>query len=202
MLLSGCLQRGVPEPEAPAHSLARSTDEGLTDAGSVAPCPKILSRFMADAFMQDGGVRRRVRSAPGSDGGLGADGGSAPVMGSLSPDVIRKTIRMNRDRLLACYDRVLELQPQGSPGGTVTVKFVIWKTGEVCAAEVSKNTVKEPGLERCVRDAVTTMRFPPPRGGGQIIVTYPFIFRPVVAKDGGVGGVQADADAGPEEASQ
>jgi hypothetical protein len=63
--LSGCLQRGVPEKEAPAHSLVRSSEEGLSDAGGVEPCPETLLRSVTHALMQDGGVPRRGRSALG-----------------------------------------------------------------------------------------------------------------------------------------
>jgi TonB family protein len=189
LLLGGCLQRGVPETQAPAPDLARSSEAFPADAGRVPPCPERLRSPPVSALSEDGGVPQKVLEA------LGADGGGTTARGSLDKGVIREIIQGNRGDVLACYDNVLQREPHTPPRGKVAVRFVISKTGDVCATELAQSTVNDLGLERCVLDAVATWRFPPPEGGGVVVVTYPFIFKPVVAKD---GGSPAPADPGSE----
>ncbi len=199
LLLGGCLQRSTPETEAPVSSFVRSFDAGLPDAGRVAPCDERLRSNPPWDRMPDGGVPRPVLTGLGADGGLGGDGGGATaLMGALDKELIRETIVANKGSVISCYNSVVALKSPNSLRGKIAVRFVISATGDVCATELSQSTVSHPVLERCVLDAVASWRFPPPKGGGIVIVTYPFIFRPAEARD---GGGRAPADAGPEEGS-
>ena len=80
----------------------------------------------------------------------------------------------NRGQIHYCYQLQLFRSPTLS--GTVAVKFVIGPTGSVQIARVAKSTVHNAELETCVAGRVKTWQFPKPKGGGVVIVTYPFVF--------------------------
>ena len=43
-------------------------------------------------------------------------------------------------------------------------------------AEIASSTLNNPAIDQCVRKQALTMRFPRPRGGGIVVVTYPYVF--------------------------
>jgi outer membrane biosynthesis protein TonB len=57
------------------------------------------------------------------------------------------------------------------------VRFTIAASGEVSEATVTEQTVKDERLAACVVGVVKTSKFPKPRGGGQVVVTWPFLFK-------------------------
>jgi outer membrane biosynthesis protein TonB len=56
----------------------------------------------------------------------------------------------------------------------VTINFVIAGTGKVASAVVQESTIDNPTVANCIAKAVKRWKFPKPRGGGNVIVTYPF----------------------------
>ena len=60
--------------------------------------------------------------------------------------------------------------------GKVAIKFVISPSGSVSTSSVAQSTANDTELETCVAGRVRTWTFPKPKGGGVVIVTYPFIF--------------------------
>jgi outer membrane biosynthesis protein TonB len=57
------------------------------------------------------------------------------------------------------------------------VKFVISASGSVASSSVASADTNNAELETCVAGRVRTWLFPKPKGGGVVIVTYPFIFK-------------------------
>ena len=53
--------------------------------------------------------------------------------------------------------------------------------GQICvaviAAAVQESTVEDRTLESCITERIRRWGFPEPRGGGVVVVTYPFVFR-------------------------
>jgi TonB family protein len=97
------------------------------------------------------------------------------VMGSLDKELIRQVIHRNRNQIRYCYEAQLPRYPKLS--GRVTVKFVITAEGGVSSSNVSQSTAGNAELETCVAGRVRTWQFPKPKGGGVVIVSYPFIFK-------------------------
>lgn len=106
---------------------------------------------------------------------VGITSSEPEVMGSLDKELIRKVIHMNRGQIRYCYESMLNRYPK--LGGKVAVKFVITATGSVASSSVAQSTAGNAELENCVAGRVRTWKFPEPKGGGVVVVTYPFIFK-------------------------
>ncbi|MDP2274742.1 MAG: TonB family protein [Archangium sp.] len=96
------------------------------------------------------------------------------VTGSLDKALIREVIQRNRSQIRYCYDKQLLKSP--TLAGKVAVTFHISPEGPVSSAEVAQSTVADVELESCIVERVRTWVFPKPKGGGKVIVTYPFMF--------------------------
>ena len=135
-----------------------------------------------------GGIHTRGRGG-GTEGygsGVGALGGkkdvdigitsSEPmVVGSLDKELIRKVIHANRNQIRYCYESQLNRFPKLE--GKVAIRFMITAQGSVSQSNVAQSTVNNAELEACVAGRVRMWNFPKPKGGGIVIVTYPFIFK-------------------------
>ncbi|MBZ4398969.1 adventurous gliding motility protein GltG [Myxococcus sp. AS-1-15] len=106
---------------------------------------------------------------------VGITSSDPEVMGSLDKELIRKVIQANRAQIRYCYESMLNRFPK--LGGKVAVKFVITATGSVASSSVAQSTAGNAELETCVAGRVRTWKFPEPKGGGVVVVTYPFIFK-------------------------
>ncbi len=135
-----------------------------------------------------GGVGTKGRGGgTGSYGtGVGVLGGKASVdvgitssdpvvMGSLDKELIRQVIHRNRGQIRFCYESQLNRFPKLN--GKVAVKFIIKEDGTVASSSVAQSTAGNAELENCVAGRVRTWLFPKPKGGGVVVVTYPFIFK-------------------------
>ena len=56
--------------------------------------------------------------------------------------------------------------------------FRIDETGRVRHVEIKSTTLRHPPTLKCIRDEIGGWRFPKPKGG-QVVVSYPFIFNAV-----------------------
>lgn len=100
--------------------------------------------------------------------------GNPVVTGSLDKEIIRRVIRRHRREVAYCYER--ELQKDKTLSGQVKVKFTISGNGSVIAAVVSESSLKNRTVESCVTDKIRRWAFPEPKGGGIVVVNYPFNF--------------------------
>jgi outer membrane biosynthesis protein TonB len=110
------------------------------------------------------------------EGGIGAGGGETVVLGALDKSLIDKVIKSNMAQIRYCYQRELSKNP--SLGGKIAVNFTIAKDGTVSAARTKSSTMGNPTVEQCINGRFMRFQFPEPKGGGIVIVTYPFIFSP------------------------
>lgn len=101
--------------------------------------------------------------------------GTPVIMGSLDKEIIRRVIRENIAQIRYCYERELTRNP--GLYGKIMVKFIIAATGRVSNASVQQTTMKNATVESCITRKVRGWRFPKPKGGGIVIVSYPFIFK-------------------------
>ncbi len=148
----------------------------------------VATRVMRQADLgPDPGVLGALRpELQGGIGGLiGADGAARPVgsvasepiiLGALDKDIIARIIGDNVESIRDCYQNFLKASP--NLAGKLVVKFVIAKDGTVSSAVTKSSTLGSPEVEACINHAVMGFVFPEPRGGGIVIVSYPFLFSP------------------------
>jgi TonB family protein len=125
------------------------------------------------------GFGKRGTAASGSPEASGPLSGTATVRGSLDKNIIRSVIREHISEVRDCYERQLARRPELA--GQVQVKFTIGSTGDVVSSVLGHSDLAAPPVESCVVAAVRGWMFPPPQGGGIVIVTYPFKFSPAAA---------------------
>ena len=84
-------------------------------------------------------------------------------------------VREHGGQVRYCYERELSRTP--GLAGKVTMKWTINAAGHVVAVVVADTSLGSPAVERCLSDKVATWRFPKPKGGGVVVVNYPFVFK-------------------------
>ena len=110
------------------------------------------------------------------EGGIGAIGGEPIIMGALDKSLIDAVIKRNMNPIRYCYSRELMKFPKLA--GKITVKFSIAKDGTVSSASTKASTMGSPAVESCMNGRFQRFQFPEPKGGGTVLVSYPFIFSP------------------------
>ena len=130
-----------------------------------------------------GGLGTRGRGAGGNgDVDLGRRGkrrtkilpGRTIIKGSLKRAEIARVIQRNLPRFKFCYEKQLTAKP--NLGGKVSVQFTIAPTGSVARASVRETSMNDTTVETCVVNVMRSLKFPKPKGGGIVVVTYPFVF--------------------------
>ncbi|HYO51900.1 AgmX/PglI C-terminal domain-containing protein [Archangium sp.] len=102
--------------------------------------------------------------------------GKTTVIGGLDKDVIAKIIRSHQNEIKYCYETELNKNP--SLAGKVAVAFTIDPAGGVSEANVTETTLNSPAAENCMLSRIRRWKFPEPKGGGVVAVTYPWLFSP------------------------
>ena len=101
--------------------------------------------------------------------------GRAAVRGALDKEIIRRIIRRHINEVKYCYQK--ELQSNPDLFGRIIIQFTISPTGQVVTSKVQTSTMKNKNVETCIAMAVRRWLFPKPKGGGIVIVSYPFVLR-------------------------
>lgn len=100
--------------------------------------------------------------------------GVASVHGSLDKEIIRRIVRLHMNEVKYCYDQELVKKP--ALAGRISVQFAISPVGQVITSVMQSTTMENARVENCVVNAVRRWEFPKPKGGGVVIVLYPFSF--------------------------
>ncbi len=100
--------------------------------------------------------------------------GRTRIVGGLSQEVVGKYIKRYWAQFKFCYERELSKAP--NLYGKITTTFTIAGNGRVTEAQVIQSSMHNANVENCLLRVIRRIRFPVPRGGGQVIVTYPFMF--------------------------
>jgi hypothetical protein len=144
-----------------------------------APAPCAVTGSLPDALLAveppapEVGIADLAAPEPGAVAEAGPD---SLVLGSLDRSAIDAVIRRHLNEIRYCYERGLTVR--AALNGKVVVKFVIAKDGTVSSAAIKSSTLNDPEVEGCVAARFLRMRFPAPKGGGIVIVSYPFVFAP------------------------
>lgn len=107
--------------------------------------------------------------------GVGLIEEETEVSGGLDRDIIAQYIKSQLGQILQCYERELPAKPELF--GKVAVRFTISSSGAVEAQNIGDNTLKNATVEGCILNKVAKWKFPSPKGGTKVLVTYPFLFK-------------------------
>ncbi|HWU88032.1 MAG TPA: AgmX/PglI C-terminal domain-containing protein, partial [Kofleriaceae bacterium] len=113
-----------------------------------------------------GGMRGRTAAVPT------VAIGQPNAQGDLDKAIIRRYIKRNQQKIQYCYEKELLAKPNLS--GTVMTNFLITPNGNVSS---STGSGVDPEVANCVANVIKNIEFPKPKGGGNVQVNYPFIFR-------------------------
>ncbi|MCA9652291.1 MAG: AgmX/PglI C-terminal domain-containing protein [Myxococcales bacterium] len=102
---------------------------------------------------------------------------TATVKGALDKDIIRRIVRAHINEVRYCYNLGLIHDP--ALEGKLSILFTIGPSGSVPVSTVDSDTLGDGGkVANCVAKAVKRWKFPKPAGGGNVVVTYPFVLAP------------------------
>jgi hypothetical protein len=126
--------------------------------------------------------------AGGKVGGVGAASGfggknfdmslggeDEEAIGGLDKSLIAAVVQANIGQIKHCYERQLIVDP--NIVGKVVAGWTIDKEGRVSSTSVKKSTMNSKPVENCILGKIKTWAFPKPKGGGQVLVSYPFLFK-------------------------
>lgn len=100
----------------------------------------------------------------------------ARVKGSLSREEVSRVVNSHIHAIQACYERALMNNPGMS--GRIVFDWVVTKSGRVKGVRVRSSTLGSAGVASCINKLIKRWKFPPPKGG-DVTITYPFLFRSV-----------------------
>ncbi|OGQ24722.1 MAG: hypothetical protein A2138_07975 [Deltaproteobacteria bacterium RBG_16_71_12] len=97
--------------------------------------------------------------------------------GGLSREEIQRVINRVMSQIKYCYEKELNKDPNLE--GKLVMSWVITGAGDVGSGQAAENTfggASAKPIEQCVLRIIQRLKFPNPKGGGQVFVTYPFVF--------------------------
>jgi hypothetical protein len=101
--------------------------------------------------------------------------GTPVILGSLDKEIIRRIVQEHASQIRYCYERELTRTP--GIFGKIKMKWVINGEGKVTQAQTEETQMKNANVENCLATKIKTWVFPKPKGGGIVIVSYPFVFK-------------------------
>ena len=124
------------------------------------------------------GVHAKVSGQGG--GMLPMDLGGLKVNQGLTHDEVGAVIQGHMDEIRYCYEHAKV--HSAYVDGKIQTFFTINSSGSVVTEKTLSSTVSSSILEDCVLRKLKAWRFPRPRGGVQVDVSYPFVFRTIGAQ--------------------
>jgi hypothetical protein len=99
----------------------------------------------------------------------------AETGGGLDRNVIKQVINDDRHRIRACYEMELGRHPQLA--GRLRVHWTVGPDGVVIKSDVVDDSLESELVTSCVGEIIRQMKFPPPKGGGKVEITFPWVFK-------------------------
>lgn len=132
-------------------------------------------------FGKGGGNTRELAGVSGLAAGAAGSGTvgildeETEIDGGLDKEVIAKVISNYLGEVRYCYERQLSSEPDIY--GKVQIKFTIDANGTVADQRIGTTTLKSAMVEGCILRRLARWKFPKPKGGTHVLVTYPFMFK-------------------------
>lgn len=100
----------------------------------------------------------------------------AEIDEGLTRDEVGRVIHQHMKEVRYCYESSMVRAPASEVKGQVSLAFTINSGGSVSKSSVAQSSVPDPALGDCIRKRLGTWKFPKPKGGVTVNITYPFIF--------------------------
>ena len=100
---------------------------------------------------------------------------SATVSGRLDRKTVQKIIRRNLSGIKWCYQDALQRNPKLR--GKVTLSFSILPNGKLKNPRASNPSLNDNALLSCITRKMKRWKFPAPKDGGVVKVSYPLILK-------------------------
>lgn len=119
------------------------------------------------------GERAGVKGQGGSF--VSMDTGGSTVEEGLTKDEVGEVIHRHLSEVRYCYESAMVRTPDIE--GKLIIAFTIGGSGSVKTSDIKTSTLPDPRLDDCILRRLMTWKFPKPRGGVDVAVSYPFIFK-------------------------
>jgi outer membrane biosynthesis protein TonB len=106
---------------------------------------------------------------------LAADSSGSMVDEGLTKDEVGEVIHRHLSEVRYCYESAMIHTPDIE--GKLITAFVVNPGGAIKTAEIKSSSLPDPRLDDCIIRRLMTWKFPKPRGGVEVAVNYPFIFK-------------------------
>lgn len=135
----------------------------------------------AFASLSSGGAKSGIPTTISGQGTgqleIGLNFHDAIVEEGLTREEVAKVIHSHLNEIRYCYESAILSDP--SLAGKVLIDFRIGSRGSVDSAQTTGDSMSRPDVGRCLVSKLKNWKFPSPRGGVQVAVTYPFLFKSV-----------------------
>jgi len=100
----------------------------------------------------------------------------AKVSGKLAMADVARVVNSHIGQITACYEHALLSNP--ALGGRIVFDWTVTTSGGVSNVRVRSSTLGDAGVASCISGKIKRWKFPKPEGGN-VTITYPFLFRSV-----------------------
>jgi pSer/pThr/pTyr-binding forkhead associated (FHA) protein len=157
-----------------ANLVGLSNNDAVRRANSVVALKRINTRGRSS----DRNYGRRQRNLGDKKGlKISLNAAGSKVKGNLDRKVVERVVRRHRAQIKYCY----ELELMRTPGleGKLVMQWVIGPNGRVRSAKARTEgtTLANDALTRCIVNKIRAWAFDKPRGGGVVVVNWPFLFK-------------------------
>ncbi len=106
---------------------------------------------------------------------IAMDTGASQVEEGLTKDEVGEVIHRHISEVRYCYESAIVRQSDTE--GKLVIGFTIAGSGRVKTTAVHTSTLPDPRLDDCILRRLVTWKFPEPKGGVEVAVSYPFLFK-------------------------
>jgi hypothetical protein len=114
-------------------------------------------------------------SGSAGKGLIGLNTLEAKIDEGLTREEVARVIHSHMNEIRFCYEAGILRDP--TLAGKLLVDFKINREGRVPSARVSEASLKDDIVTQCLIGKLRAWKFPEPRGGTQVAVSYPFLFK-------------------------
>jgi hypothetical protein len=127
----------------------------------------------ADGYGSGSGVN--VKGQGNGQFEIGLNTADASVDEGLTREEVAKVIHSHMNDIRYCYETGILRDP--SLAGKALIDFKINPEGIVPNAKTAEMTLQDGAVANCLITKLRTWKFPKPRGGVHVAVSYPFVFK-------------------------